>query len=170
MKEPKENGNVDYHLNQELCVFISDDFRAVFRPLSNFVMSQTQLTQLQRSIILRCNCLIIKMHRELKRTEVNPSMDSIIKWDNYWLIFRLPIHRGWDPSQVPSSWHMRVVDPTSTCGALQLNVTSDLKMKLRPSLCPLAGVPGSPQNLATEAEMWDIADVIRWEPTNAIQI
>lgn len=62
----------------------------------------------------------------------------------------IPIHRGWDPLQVPSSWQVRVADPTSTFGALQLNVTSDLKMKLRPSLCPLASVPGSPQNLAAQ--------------------
>lgn len=39
-------------------------------------------------------------------------------------------------------------------------------MKLRPSLRPLAGVPGSPQNLAAEAEMWNIADVTRQGPTN----
>lgn len=28
-------------------------------------------------------------------------------------------------------------------------------MKLRPSLCPLAGVPGSPQNLAAEWNTWE---------------
>lgn len=56
---------------------------------------------------------------------------------------------------MPSSWHRRVEDPTSTLGAKQLNVTTDLKMKLRPSLCPLAGVPGSPQNLAAERNTWE---------------
>lgn len=72
----------------------------------------------------------------------------------------VPIHRGWDPLQVPSSWHMRVVDPTRTLGAMQAKVTSDLKIKLRPSLCPLAGVPGSPQNFAAEAKMEKIPDKI----------
>lgn len=61
---------------------------------------------------------------------------------------------------------MRVVDPTSTLGAMQLNVTSDLKMKLRPSLCPLVSVPVSPQNLAAEAKMWNIADMLSDWPTN----
>lgn len=39
-------------------------------------------------------------------------------------------------------------------------------MKLRPSLLPLAGIPGSPQNLAAKSEMWNIADVISQGPSN----
>ena len=60
------------------------------------------------------------------------------------------MHRGGAPLQVPSSWQRRVVEPTSSRGGPQLYDTSDLKMKLRPSRRPLAGVPGSPQNLAAK--------------------
>ena len=55
---------------------------------------------------------------------------------------------GDEPLQVPSAWHILVLDPTNMKGELQLNETSDWYIKLLPSLFPWAGIPGSPQNLA----------------------
>lgn len=114
------------------------------------------------------------MANHQKKKVLKQSYTPVWNLNTLWIYIQdnnpVPIHRGCDPVQVPSSWHMRVDDPTSTKGTVQLKITSDLKMKLRPSLRPLAGIPGSPQNLAAEAEMRNNADEISRGPTNPTQM